>query len=243
MVCSNIPVTDPAHLSLEVEHQRGHGALHDAISHGHLDICWSRTLSPHHRAGDPDILVVMDAGYDVVRLAWLLDDLPVTDTHPLRRHRPRIQDRIIFDQLIPVLVLGVSYAKIADSTCSASTLYTRRDEWIAAGIFERLEQICLESYDRIIGLDLTNLSVDVCIVKAPCGGEAAGKSPVDRGKLGTKRSLMVDGNGIPIGGVIAGANRNDSLLLRPTLEKLGRFGVYLPEQIKVHLDAGYDWCV
>lgn len=165
---------------------------------------------------------------------------PVIDIHPLRCHRPRIPDRIIFDKLIQVLVLGASYAKIADSTCSATTLRTRRDEWISAGIFEKLEQICLEFYDRIIGLDLTNLSVDGCIVKAPCGGEAAGKSPVDRGKLGTKRSLMVDGNGIPIGCVIAGPNRNDSPLLRPTLEKLGRFGVYLPEQITVHLDAGYD---
>ena len=165
---------------------------------------------------------------------------PVIDIHPLRCHRPRIPDRIIFDKLIQVLVLGASYAKIADSTCSATTLRTRRDEWISAGIFEKLEQICLEFYDRIIGLDLTNLSVDGCIIKAPCGGEAAGKSPVDRGKLGTKRSLMVDGNGIPIGCVIAGANRNDSPLLRPTLEKLGRFGVYLPEQITVRLDAGYD---
>ena len=165
---------------------------------------------------------------------------PVIDTHPLGCHRPRISDRIIFDKLIAVLVLGASYAKIADSACSATTLRTRRDEWIAAGIFDKLEQICLEYYDRIIGLDLENLSVDGCIIKAPCGGEAAGKSPVDRGKLGTKRSLMVDGGGIPIGCVIAGANRNDSPLLRPTLEKLSRFGVYLPPQITVHLDAGYD---
>ncbi|GIE89602.1 DDE superfamily endonuclease [Actinoplanes regularis] len=27
--------------------------------------------------GDPDILVVCDAGYDVTRLAWVLRDLPV----------------------------------------------------------------------------------------------------------------------------------------------------------------------
>jgi hypothetical protein len=31
----------------------------------------------HWRAGDADILVVFDAGYDVTRLAWLLRDLPV----------------------------------------------------------------------------------------------------------------------------------------------------------------------
>ncbi|MGD7003901.1 IS5 family transposase, partial [Corynebacterium halotolerans] len=112
--------------------------------------------------------------------------------------------------------------------------------WITAGIFDELEQICLESYDRIVGLDLDNISVDGCIVKAPCGGEAAGRSPVDRGKQGTKRSLMVDGHGIPLGCVVAGANRNDSPLLHPTLDKLDRFGCRLPDQITVHLDAGYD---
>jgi transposase len=161
-------------------------------------------------------------------------------THPLGWHRPRISDRIIFDKLIQVLVFGVAYAKIADTTCSATTLRHRRDEWIAAGVFTALEHLCLEAYDRIVGLDLHNLSVDGCIVKAPCGGEAAGKSPVDRGKQGTKRSLLTDGWGIPVGCVVAPANRHDSPLLRPTLEKLGRFGIDLPEKITVHLDAGYD---
>ena len=31
----------------------------------------------HWRDGDPRILVVFDAGYDVTRLTWLLADLPV----------------------------------------------------------------------------------------------------------------------------------------------------------------------
>mgnify|MGYP003558604596 CR=1 FL=1 len=165
---------------------------------------------------------------------------PVVDTHPLGCHRPRIPDRVIFDKLVQVLVFGVAYVKIADSSCSATSIRTRRDEWIDAGIFAELEQICLNAYDKMIGLDLANLSVDGCIVKAPCGGEAAGRSPVDRGKQGTKRSLLVDGNGIPLGCVVAGANCHDSPLLAPTFEKLGRFGFDLPEKITVHLDAGYD---
>ncbi len=76
--------------------------------------------------------------------------------------------------------------------------------------------------------------------QAPCGGEAAGRSPVDRGKQGTKRSLLVDGAGLPLGVVAAPANRHDSPFLAPTLEKLSRFGFDLPEKITVHLDAGYD---
>lgn len=191
VACSTAPVTDLAHLSLEAEHRRGHGALYDAISCGHLDTTRCRRLlaqepiptipgpdgrnrivlavdvsnwlrpdaatSPHrsfchtyargrgkaqmipgwpysfvcalesgstswtalldvvrlhpdddattvtatqlrrvigdltaagqHRAGDPEILVVMDAGYDVVRLTWLLEDLPVTLTARVRSDR------------------------------------------------------------------------------------------------------------------------------------------------------------
>jgi transposase len=183
---------------------------------------------------------VIDPLWD--QFAALLPERKVA--HPLGCHRPRIPDRIAFDKLVQVLVLGASYEKIADSTCSATTIRDRRDEWIDAGVFDRLEQLCLEAYDRVVGLELADISVDGCVVKAPCGGEAAGKSPVDRGKQGTKRSLLVDGAGIPLGCVTAPANQHDSPLLRPTLETLGRFqpcfGVGLPETITVHLDAGYD---
>ena len=39
------------------------------------------------RPGDPDIIVVLDAGYDVIRLAWLLADLPVVLCARLRSTR------------------------------------------------------------------------------------------------------------------------------------------------------------
>ena len=164
----------------------------------------------------------------------------VADDHPLGCHRPRIADRVVFDKLVQVLVLGAAYEKISETGCSATTIRRRRDEWIEADIFTVLEQFCLEAYDKMIGLQLEDLAVDGCITKAPCGGEAAGRSPVDRGKQGTKRSVLVDGAGIPLGTVVAAANRHDSPLLRPTLETLSRFGFDLPQRITVHLDAGYD---
>jgi hypothetical protein len=37
--------------------------------------------------------------------------------------------------------------------CSATTLRRRRDEWIEAGAMEALEELALESYDRIVGLE------------------------------------------------------------------------------------------
>ena len=80
---------------------------------------------------------------------------------------------------------------------------------------DTLEEVAREAYDRTIGLELSEVAVDCCITKAPCGGEKAGKNPVDRGKQGLKRSTMVDGCGIPLGTLAAPANRHDSPLLAP----------------------------
>ena len=78
---------------------------------------------------------------------------------------------------------------------------------------DKLRQIALEAYDEFIGLQLADVAVDCCITKAPCGGEMAGRSPVDRGKQGIKRSTAVDSDGIPLGTVTAPSNRHDSALL------------------------------
>ncbi len=91
----------------------------------------------------------------------------------------------------------------------------------------------------MIGITLDDVVVDGCVTKAPCGGENAGRSPVDRGKQGLKRSTVVNGAGIPLGVIAAGANRHDSPLLVPTLATLTALGP-LPEPVTVHLDRRYD---
>jgi transposase len=154
--------------------------------------------------------------------------------HPLGCHRPRIPDRVVFEKLVEVLVFGCAYHRIADESCSATTLRDRRDEWIELGVIEELREAVLEAYDRYIGLELSEVAVDCCITKAPCGGEKSGRSPVDRGKRGIKRSTAVDGEGIPIGDVSGPANRHDSPLLVPTLEHALESVGGLPEGTSVH---------
>ena len=41
----------------------------------------------HWTPGDPDMLAVLDAGYDLTRLGWLLDDLPLEICGRLRSDR------------------------------------------------------------------------------------------------------------------------------------------------------------
>lgn len=68
-----------------------------------------------------------------------------------------------------------------------------------------------------------------------------GKNPTDRAKPGTKKSLLVEGDGGPLAAVIAGANIPDFRLLDETIRAVvaDRPG---PAEVEQHLglDAGYD---
>jgi transposase len=94
--------------------------------------------------------------------------LPERQTnHPLGCHRTRIPDRVIFEKLLHVLVFGCAYWRISDKGCSATTLRRRRDEWIEFGAMDALEGLVRQAYDRIVGLELSEVAVDCCITKAP----------------------------------------------------------------------------
>jgi hypothetical protein len=139
-------------------------------------------------------------------------------SHPLGCHRRAIPDRVVFEHVIDALVHGSGYERIATQACSDRTIRRRLKQWAHLGLAERLHAVALAAYDLIIGLELADISVDGCITKGPCGGEKTGPSPVNRRKGGLKRSVCVEGYGIPLGVVSAGANRHDSPLLAPTLQ-------------------------
>jgi putative transposase len=62
--------------------------------------------------------------------------------------------------------------------------------------------------------------------QSPCGGEATGPNPTDRGKCGTKRRVLTEGQGIPLAVVVVVVERPE-----PTAEA--------PQH--VCLDRGYDY--
>jgi len=69
-----------------------------------------------------------------------------------------------------------------------------------------------------------------------------GKNPTDRGKIGTKRSVLTEGGGVPIGLAVGGANRHDFKMARETLESIPvARPAPTPEQPQgMCLDKGYD---
>ena len=160
--------------------------------------------------------------------------------HPWGCHRRRVPDRVVFDHVIAALVHGSGYERIATSGCSDRTIRRRLLEWAQAGHGQTLLRLALAAFDQMIGLHLDDLSVDGSITKSPCGGEVSGRSPVDRGKQGTKRSVACDGDGVPLHLVAARANDHDSPLLEPTLAGVCDMIGPLPDRPCMHLDRGYD---
>jgi transposase len=187
------------------------------------------------RALEPE---VVDAVWDAVKY---LIPVPVDD-HPLGCHRPRISDRICFEAMLTRLVTGCSWVvaeKLFGQRVSDTTLRGRRDLWVRAGVFTKLFDEALAAYDKIVGLDLSEVAIDGSIHKAPGGGQGTGPNPTDRGKSGWKWSIATDANGIPLGAVVEAANRHDSALLDATLDALDLGGLLFDIET-VHLDRGYD---
>ena len=91
------------------------------------------------------------------------------------------------------------------------------------------------------GIEWEWQAADGAITKAPLGGQATGPNPTDRGKKGTKRSLLTDGNGIPLAISVAGANAPACTVLIDTLRAVV---VEPPIQDTLQhlcLDKGYDY--
>jgi putative transposase len=59
-----------------------------------------------------------------------------------------------------------------------------------------------------------------CWARPGSGGKKTGKNPTDRGKQGTKKSALTDGDGGPLAVVIAGANVVEQKLLKETIEAI-----------------------
>jgi putative transposase len=82
---------------------------------------------------------------------------------------------------------------------ASSTIHDRFQEWEQAGFFKAFWQAGLSEYDDLVGIKSGMASRrwgDEA--SAPFGTAATGANPTDRGKRGTKRSLLTDGAGIPL---------------------------------------------
>lgn len=136
----------------------------------------------------------------------------------IKAGRPRMEDRQAMNAIFYKLRTGIHWNALPKSLGASSTVHDRFQEWQNAGVFKQMWQTGVIKYDEVKGIEWEWQIIDACITKSPLGGEATGPNPVDRAKSGTKRSLLTDGRGVPLGLVVAGSNRHDMKLTESTLE-------------------------
>jgi putative transposase len=161
--------------------------------------------------------------------------------------RTRMDARKAFTAMIYVLRTGIQWNALPTEMGASSTVHDRYQEWERLGFFEELWRAGLLEYDELEGIEWEWQAVDGAMTKAPLGRGASGKNPTDRAKMGTKRSMLTDGAGIPLAVAVEGANRHDSKLLVATLDGLVVARPSSEEEeddssLKQHLclDAAYD---
>lgn len=159
--------------------------------------------------------------------------------------RPPVAHCIVMKVVWFVLATGCRWADVPlELGCSGRTAHRRLELWETLDIWERIHMRMLELLKQKGKLDLNTVCVDSVTVRAFGGGEDTGPSPVDRRKMGTKHTLMVDANGVPLAICTAGANVSDHNQIIPVVVQFPHVGG-TPGRPKEHPDAlyadrGYD---
>jgi transposase len=171
--------------------------------------------------------------------------LPPEQPVGVKGGRPRIGHRCALNVIWFVLASGCRWEDVPpEMGCSGRTAHRRLRAWEELGVWDRVHADLLGLLRRCGKLDPHLAVVDSVIVRAFGGGEATGPSPVDRRKLGTKHTLLVDRHGTPLAIRTDAANASDHTQLLPVVLDFPRVGgkpgrpKQLPDEL--YADRGYD---
>ena len=105
------------------------------------------------------------------------------NTHRFGGGRPPADDRMCLNAILFVLRTGCQWNALnATGICPSSTAHDRFQQWVQAGVFERLWAAGLLEYDKLKGVDWAWQSMDGAMTKAPLGGEKKRPQPHGQGQ-------------------------------------------------------------
>ena len=151
--------------------------------------------------------------------------------------RPETPSRKVLNGVFYVLKTGVSWKYLPREFGAPSTIHGRFRKWLKAGTFEKIMDIATHYYAKNIPEPIRWIATDTSSCKAPFACWA-GKNPTDRGKLGIKKSIVVDFYGMPLAVCVGPANQHDSKFLEKTIDKLSCLKFDFP--VIIAADSAYD---
>jgi len=105
-----------------------------------------------------------------------------------------VSDEAALNDILFVLQTGIPWEDLPQSLGygSGMTCWRRLRDWNTNGVWQRLHQAMLVRLREHDQIDWSRASIDGSSVPSPGGGQETGPNPTDRGKLGSKRHLVVD---------------------------------------------------
>jgi transposase len=150
------------------------------------------------------------------------------------RGRPASEPIRILKGIFYILRTGAQWRALPREFGAPSTVHGWFMKWARLGFFQQIFDLVREYY---LSNNMENrwYAIDANHAKAPLA-YFSGKSPVDRGKRGIKRTIVVDRKGAPIAISVGAGNAHDSQFFEETIKKLPK---KKPAQILV-ADSAYD---
>jgi putative transposase len=156
-------------------------------------------------------LTGVESAYEIPDVLWdkIVPLLPPQKRKKKKAGRPRMNDRNAMSAIFYVLRTGCQWNALPRSLGASSTVHDRFQEWRKRLVYSNVCGLMVYRY-MIKRLGLTGngrLWMMALLQRHLLGEKGTGPNPTDKDKSGTKRSLLVDGKGVPIGVSVDGANR------------------------------------
>ena len=139
---------------------------------------------------------------------------------PPKRAR-KLDNATALSSLLFVLETGIAWNRVPVKDFSASAVYKRLRLWVHRGVVTSVWHHLLSLYakDRLKNDPgwFKTLFIDSTMIKNLGGIDVVGRNPTDRGRLGSKVSVICDDDRVPLGCVLYPANKNDCKTVEETL--------------------------
>ena len=132
--------------------------------------------------------------------------------------RPEFDNRKTFEGIIFVVKTGIQWRYLPEKYGFPTTVHGKYMRWAREGIFQKMIVKAREYYRRRNSKN-NWYAFDTISKKAPYA-QFSGNNPTDRAKKGIKHLMLVDRKGAPIFADIAAANKHDSKLLGPIINRM-----------------------
>jgi len=160
---------------------------------------------------------------------------------PAKTGRPRADLRLMLDGTVFRMRTGCQWNQMPERYGPDSTVHKWFQRFAADGVLEEIWAELVRECEALGAVRWEWQAADGVMGKSRFEGDKRGPNPTDRAKMGTKKSVLVEQDGGPLGVAIDGANVHDTKLLERTIEAVV-VARPDPEEVAQHLclDKAYD---